>query len=104
MFYFSFLPESHFSLLDSAAHEDTEEAGHDHPEAEGEQREPRHPHVGQLVPELRNQLGLKLLLGTERGGSSCGRGPPRGRPLSGGGHFRGRLSGGLAHWRLLWRP
>ena len=97
-------PEAHLALLDSAADEDTQEAGHDHPEAEGEHRKARHLHLRQLVPELRDQLRLELLLRTERGGGGSGRGPPRGRLLSCGGHFRGRVNGGLAHWRLLWRP
>ena len=97
-------PEAHLALLDSAADEDTQEAGHDHSEAEGEHCKARHLHLRQLVPELRDQLRLKLLLRTERGGGGSGPGPPRGRLLSCGGHFRGRLSGGLAHWRLLWRP
>ena len=97
-------PVAHLALLDPAADEDAEEAGHQDAEAEGQDREPRHLHLRQLVPELRDQLRLKLLLRTERGGGGSGQGPPRGRLLSCGGHFRGRLSGGLAQWRLLWRP
>ena len=71
-------PKAHLALLDSAADKDTEEAGHDQPEAEGEHCEARHLHLRQLVPELRNQLRLKLLLRTERGGGGGGWRPPCG--------------------------
>ena len=90
-------------MLNSAADKDTEEAGHDQPEAEGEHREAGHLHLCQLVPELRNQLRLELLLRTERGGGGGGRGPPCGRLLSCRSPFRDLLGGGLTHWRLLWR-
>ena len=96
-------PKAHLALLDSAADKDTEEAGHDQPEAEGEHREAGHLHLCQLVPELRNQLRLELLLRTESGGGGGGWGPPCGCLLSCGGDFRGWFGGGLAHWRLLWR-
>ena len=87
-------------MLDSAADEDTEEAGHDDPKAEGEHSKAWHLHLRQLVPKLSNQLRLKLLLWTERGGGCGGWGPPCGCLLSRGGYFRGRFGSGLAHWRL----
>ena len=51
-------PEAHLALLDPAADEDAEEAGHQDAEAEGQDREPRHLHLRQLVPELSYQLRL----------------------------------------------
>ena len=104
------LPESHLPLLDPAHDEDTEEAGQQDPHGQGEDRDPRKLHGGQLVPQLCYQVSLELLLWAH---GCCGGGdglPLGGCLLCGGGgcgglghsHFLGHLS--LVHlWLLLQR-